>query len=383
MNVAPTPESPSTTPAAEPKGQKTWPLRVVVPVLVGAVALIAAVALLASGLGGESGGASDPKTAVSELATAIQNKDGAAAVSLIDPEEVGPLADLYEEAREDPGTLGRIALSGGTTLSFDDLDLSEERVGSGVAKVTIDSGAFRMLITEDAPSDSESADVEERELDFSSTEGPGGSGFYVMTREVDGRWYVSPTMTALQFLVEAEGLTPPDFELSGATEVESTNAPSTPDDLLSAVIQVVNSRDVAQGLELVSTGESNVVRPYTAALQEFFSRIDGSMELQVTDSDFAEQELGSDLVRLDLVHVAVDAYIVSDYESEQASVKLNGLCFNVVSTGGSSSDCEDEARDLFGVNELFVVAKREDGGMRLAPVATALEYIRLLSEQEL
>ena len=73
--------------AAPPAGGAGRWARILLPVGIGAVALVIVVVLLAKGLSGASGGADSPKAAVEQLAAAARVEDPAAAIALIDPGE--------------------------------------------------------------------------------------------------------------------------------------------------------------------------------------------------------------------------------------------------------------------------------------------------------
>lgn len=379
------------TPAASPGSggeRRRSRLAVTVPLVVGAVVLAGIVILLLGGLDGDSGGASDPEAAVRQLTSALQQRDLAAAIGVVDPDEVGTLTDLYETVKDDVGSGSGGGSGGGEAggekeadIAFSNLRLREEKLGPGVAKVTIEGGLARGVLGVGTLPGGVLHSERGIDVDFGEASGPLGEGNYVITREVDGNWYVSPVMTALQYLVDERGLAPPDF---GALtrSAGSASSTSTPEQLLSGLATALSERDVSRLLDLVAGEEAGPVRPYSAALQELLSEANGSLELQVSNSDFSEHDLGSGLVRLDLVHAAADAYVGDEYTSEQASLKLNGLCVDVLASSGYSSDgCATQAHRLFGADDFFVVARREDGGLRLAPVATLLEYARMLTDK--
>ena len=375
----PTPEAPQAEPTSQapppsPSGESRLPVRIV-PAILGVIALVVVFVLLIQGLGGASGGADSPEAAVRQLAEAIENRDGAAAIAVLDPDEVGGLDDVYASLDVNTAGSGGSGEGSDSEISIEGLELSEERLGSDAAKVTFAGGTVSGALAFPGFSGSGS-DVD---LDFATEGGPQGSGHFAMTREVDGRWYVSPVMTGMEYLVEQEGLAPGEFEgLEGGPD----QAPGSPRRLASELAEAINFRSASQLLALISNGEAGAVLPYSAALQNLANEVEDSVQLQVTDASFDEEDIGSGLVRLELEHMGLGLSSPDSYSSEEASISLDGFCASVVSSDGSTSNnCDTQVRRLFGVDGFFVVAKREDGGLRLAPIATLVEYARLLAEE--
>jgi hypothetical protein len=365
--------------------------RLLVPAAVGAVALLAVIVLLVRGLSGAGGGASSPTAAVRQLARATEVEDPAAAIALIDPGEARTLSALYTEASKDLHGAGAVSsgtVLAGTHVAFSGLRLSEERLGTDVAKVRIAGGtlagtlrAIGLPAALGALQDSRST------TDLADAPGPDGAGLFLMARKEDGRWYVSPMLTVLQYIVEIHHLAAPDFAaLEGSAQTGQET--SSPGRLEEALAQAISDSDVAGILNLISNREASAVRPYSAALQELLSRADASVRLSVSAPQFDETQLNGNLVRLDLLHTDFGLTISDDEGSGEVSGSINGTCVNdsvdfdgVLSGSDGSGGCVSHMHKLFGVDDFFVVAERTGAGLRLAPIATMLEYIRRLFDQ--
>jgi hypothetical protein len=371
----------SSPPAKQERPARSLPPpRVVVPLGIGLVVLLAVVVVLVNGLGGGNGGAPSPTAAVRDLADSLQQQDLAAAIGVVSPEEASALSEIYETADDDLDLSASGTASGGdsdgTPVSISGLQLGEERLGPGIVKVPVSAGTVQGSLG-GAPAELIPGAASPLHVDFAEADGPNGEGWYVVTQEVNGRWYVSPTMTLLQYLVDRDGLAPPYFG-----ESSEGTAPAQPGQLLESLAGAVEGRDVNGILDLASGGEAAAMRPYTAALQELADRTEGSLETHVVDSRIDEHETGSGLVRLDLGHVALDTSIGDEYDYSAASVALDGLCVRVQREFDETSDhCQTRTGQLLGIEDFFVLARREDGGLRLAPLATLAEYVHLLAGQ--
>jgi hypothetical protein len=377
--------APALPTAASPHGAFGRRARLFLPVGIGAVALVIVVVLLARGLSGASGGANSPTAAVRELAAAAQVEDPAAAIALVDPGEARTLAALYGKVRDAVRPSRAIQSTGviaGTHVAIQNLQLNEEQLSSDVAKVTLTGGtlsaavkAATLPVLLGVSGDSGST------TNLGSARGPNGAGLFLITRKEEGHWYISPTLTALQYLVEIRGLAEPDFStLNAPSEVD--HGPSSPGQLASELAQAISGSNVNGVLGLASDREASAVRPYSAALQELVGRAGGSLQAQVSAPQFTETSLDSGLTRLNVIHAAFNLSINGNESSQTIDGTLNGPCLNAsntTNTGTSSSNsCFSRMRRLFGVDNYFVVAERAAGGLRLAPIATALEYARLL-----
>ncbi len=455
--------SPAPPASAPPAAATSKSLRVLLPACVGAVALVVVVVLLVKGLTGASGGAGSPTAAIRQLAAAAQADDPAAAIALVDPGEARTLGTLYTQARDAVRASGADGASGGalsgTHVSIHGLQLHEEQLGSGVARVRITGGKIEAALQAvalpaalGAISDSHSA------TNLADAPGPGGLGLFLMTRKQEGRWYISPTLTVMQYIVETNHLAPPDFaaletpgavghgereadrsatdasfatgggSAGGAAAADGASSAAngagagaaasaadtsggegatdtaSPAQLAEQLAQAISSSDVSGVLGLISEREASALRPYSAALQELVSRAGGSLQFQVTAPQFSETPLSGNLVRLNILHTGFslgatgDESSFSDGESSDEENNsggaggergidgtLNGPCLQAseLATGeaSSASGCFARMSQLLGVEDFFVVAERASGGLRLAPLATFMEYARLLVKQ--
>ena len=363
-------------------------VRVFFPIGVGAVVLLIVVIMLVKGLGGASGGAGSPAAAVQQLASAAQAEDPAAAIAVIDPGEARTLAALYGKVRDAVRPSGVTQSTGavaGTHVAIQGLQLNEEQLSSDVAKVTITGGTLSAAVKAAAlpvvlgvNGDSGST------TDLGSARGPGGAGLFLMTRKQEGRWYISPTLTVLQYIVELHGLAEPDFSTLESQSEAHGGASAQSSWRASSHKRSPPATSMAFSASLLTAKRARF-EPYSAALQELVGRAGGSLQAQVSAPQFTETSLESGLVRLNLVHAGFNLSLDGDESSQTIDGTLNGPCVDASETTdigtSSSSGCFSHIHRLFGVDNYFVVAEHAAGGLRLAPIATVLEYARLFVNQ--
>jgi hypothetical protein len=368
--AAPPPPPPSTPALAAASGDASRPRRLGPRLIVaaGLIALVVVIVVLVKGLGGGAGGADTPVGAVQNLAAALRKEDPAAALGTIAPGESRDVSALYAELRKHAGHVlrsdGGLA---GAQVSVSALKLESQDLGNGVAKVSATSGRLSAALK-----DAAGASLLAPRSSSQSALDLGGSRDYLMARKQDGAWFVSPILTLLQQLVDYEGLPQPDFSLLD-DEGDSAGAPKTPQVLMSALAQAISDKNVDALLNLFSDREVGVVRAYRAAAQELVSRISGSLDATVSDTDIEQHSLGSGRVRLDIKHASAHAKLSSDYDVADVDLRLNGFCLDVQGTT-SFSGCDTETHRILGINDPFVVADTDGGRLRLAPLATIKAY---------
>lgn len=220
------PESQAVTPGAGGEGRR---LGRVLGAL-GAVILVVLAVTVVQGVRGRSAGASSPDDLVQRLTRATVNTDPAAAIALLDPEEVPGLGALYEtavtQARKGadidvPGALAAVSITASdVTHTVTYLDPAEK-----YAKVTFTGGSLtvdtepealpegiRQRITDNGGTLPE-ADHQTQHFSQMATTSMNGKRidpFLVLVKD-DGRWYVSITMTIGEYAVEVADLPGGDF----------------------------------------------------------------------------------------------------------------------------------------------------------------------------
>ncbi|MEV4423580.1 hypothetical protein AB0L40_26965, partial [Patulibacter sp. NPDC049589] len=368
------PPPPVPPPATPPSGgRRRWPLFAAAGV--GLVAIVVVAVLFLQGVSGETGGAGDPVAAVQKLADAVSGEDPAAALGVVDPVEARALSKIVGKVRDEVGKGSDVVRSdggvAGTEVKIDGLKLEKEDLGHGVAKVRIAAGTLQAkAIAAKLPPglgigrDSSAAvgvdDARDRDIDL-----------FLMVRERGGRWYVSASLTALQYLVERNDLPQPDFAALDDADGDA-KGPEDGEQLVQQVASIVTGKDVSGAIALVAPDEAGPLRAYRDALESLANRIDGALQVEVASADVEEHSAGDGKVRLELQRAQGGGSVTDGYDSSSsASVTVSGLC---LSADGEGAGCANELRERFGIDRGFVIADKQDGRLRLDPIATVASY---------
>ena len=183
-----------------------------------------------------NGGASSPEGAVRQLADAVSHKDPLAAVDVLSPTEIRSARQTVNDATNRAADLKIVDDASqplaGVDLSVDNLKLSTQTLADGYAKVTITGGditasthtAAMSKLLQSAIKNSGNAPGK---VDLARLASDSNLPTFVMTVRHDGRWYVSPAYTALEYAREADGGPPAEF--GSAAAKAATLGSDTPD----------------------------------------------------------------------------------------------------------------------------------------------------------
>lgn len=207
-----------------------------------------------------SGGASSPEAAMTAMLDAASNEDPLAMLDVLDPAEVSLIGDAVTSVRDaligkdtssqlgkviqdrDAGTLDPNDLIPGFELNFSDVQTSTEQLGSNYAKVslnqlnaswTFDAAKFQQTVDVQKLFDTDSADVHDESGTFTQTEiatalygeySEVTTPFFV-TKRVDGNWYISLALTALETNREVDHLRPAEWGDLGSMKNFGADSP--------------------------------------------------------------------------------------------------------------------------------------------------------------
>jgi hypothetical protein len=207
------------------------------------VAALAGVGILAVSAMFGSGGADSPEAAVRQLAGAVSHEDPLAAVDVLSPSEVRSMRESVQHISDRAADLKLVdkasAPLAGVDLSVDDLQLSAADVGDGFAKVTVTGGtisasthiAALSTLLRDAAHDAKDT---QGKADLARLGADSDLPTFVMTVRHDGRCYVSPAYTALEYARLADKGPAADFGSADASKLGADTPQHAVEDALHA-----------------------------------------------------------------------------------------------------------------------------------------------------
>jgi len=289
---------------------------VAVAVVVGLATGGVVVKQLTTGLSGGGGGASSPESAVQQLASAASQEDMLAALSVLPPEEVRRFDEVWRTTSKEAGKKGWANHSkplGGVDVEVSDLRLTAEPLADTVTKVTLEGGdlavgldagkatapAAQVLGRYDEDETSTGFSRSTDDLVVEAVDAPPVEPF-VMTIKRDGRWYVSPAYTAMEYLRLLYDLPAGRFD----EELDpSEGGAESPEAVVRKATEAAETLDVDAGLELLPPDEAGALYAYRDALHALVARSGGrddinqSFRLSVDDLRLAS-EVDGDVARV-------------------------------------------------------------------------------------
>ncbi|MDH3752846.1 MAG: hypothetical protein OEU32_03140 [Acidimicrobiia bacterium] len=462
------PVAPPTVPAVPVLGERPvetieYPIRAAEPrrrfgvlaPLAGVIGLVALGAIgvsLAQALTGNATGDDSPAGAVENLAAHASDENLIEMFGVMAPGEVGTAAEVLdrivtvaveEDVLSDPNVLA------GIDIEIADLDLRTEQLHPDVAKVYIEDASFSVttdptlvdegIVGDDVPL-TESVTIDEIRSELEAATQPqmlvnpfgfdlsGLDEVFVMTIRHDGRWYVSPLYTALEYVRVLLGAPLPDFDASRTSAMSgAADAGAVVSDITDAVngVELADLDEQAVGELFESFGvfvPPDEVGAFVDYVPAFGAWAEEELGLLIEQDDITEIE---DRFRELVAEVELDGRVTIDLEpviepidagrarlvfptgSLQASIEVvvdgellsadtkatfEGFCGSAtgsVSDGTGSiasesdSGCIDPAEIPEGLVNPFVVVVEQRGTWYLSYVETALAYGEIFAIDEL
>ncbi|MEL6892586.1 MAG: hypothetical protein AAFP84_13375, partial [Actinomycetota bacterium] len=355
-----------------------------------------------SGGAGSSGGASTPEDALTEMVEAINQRDPLAAVDLMAPDELSGadafvdelipyLEELGDELGGDLETSTDLMSDLDVEYSLTAGDVSAERHGGQAAVVSftlagegsigfdsldaslLDELAPGMLPNERLEGSFDPGDLEDA---FPTP----GNSLELITVQVDGRWYISPFLTAGHWWVTADGLPAGEFDQVGVERPGAADTPSAAvEQYYAATLGVSGSDDVAG---MLGGGEGRFFHVFSDAIDQT-----GAFDLVVEQDSGLDLDYDLELTELDDGKVRVDRLVADITDGESSTtVELEDGCltFRSASTfdDGFTSDFEFDGcfSELFPAgadvdDTLWFQTLEEDGGHRVVVLPTLFDMM--------
>lgn len=330
--------------------------------------------------GSDPGGAASPEDVVDEMIAAINAQDPLAVVDLMAPDELDGVNRLVEDGAEYIDDLGLDSLLDENTddesavdllveIEADRVDVSME--GDNAAIVSFEVSGDIESTGSDAMSDTIGDDqisFDSRDLDDSF---PTRSGdIEVIVVKLDGKWYLSPMLTAGHYIVEAAGLPAGEYDEIGGDRDPGADSPV---DAVEELVDVINDPDADALAAALGGGEGRVALAFRDAIDDAFAEIDtGDFRYEVS---VQTDDLGSGRVGLE----EIDLRVAGDF-GDSATVTIEDDCLEFRDNGDIVTDeCLLDLLDLPNGSDLdttlWLDTVDEDGGYRVRVVPTITDVI--------
>jgi hypothetical protein len=365
------------------------------PLLLASVGLIAVVILAViawsvfKGTSGYAGGSSSAHGAVEKLAGSIQSKDVAAAISVMNPDEMREAKSVLLDVRSHAVDVG-IAPGGSAdafTVDITGLDLKEDQLADDVVKVELKAGSISAtadtgklpapLKATFAPGDPKVATSDTINLRTSTLVDSNGdeSAPFVIVVKRHGSWFISPMATAAELYSQRLGLPSGRFGTVQNTSSGNTAKAATPTDAVEGLARAAQDMDVTGVGDYMVKSERWLVDAYAPAIRDL---IKNGSDVTVDPQSLGEQDLanGRKAVRLDQVRLG--GTWTDDYgDSSSGEITISDDC--ITGTDGNTQCLPRDFTAQTGINGAYLVTVKEDGQWRVSIVETALSYLRTVN----
>ena len=385
---------------------------------IGAVLLVGAGVFAFGALRGTDGGSKTPESAVDALLASFSNEDPVAMINSMAPSEMRTLGSAMQKnvkTLDGQGEAGQRLVDRGVDLDLNDLlpglqidikstDYKVEDLGDDVARVDIasldatwsfDPQEFfdRLdiekisggLFTEDdlaGISEKSSGNITEDDLRV-----VGDQSFVMAVRE-QGKWYVSPMYTVLEYLRVDGGFPKADFSKPTGWGADS------PEAAIEQMVRALGKSDVSGVIEALPPGRYKALYAY----QDMLTELIGDSPVADIDVDIAKvkrfddaQGIGVKIVEGTIVerrHFDYARLVVKTYE-------LDDDCLTTITEDRNGATTQTQCLDDFGegaapfekgipgIDKVWVVQQQEGGKYYVDPLGTISSWLGAIDEQAL
>ncbi|HJQ05297.1 MAG TPA: hypothetical protein VJ872_07625 [Nocardioides sp.] len=342
-----------------------------------------------------SGGASSPDEAVTKAVSAIAGQDSVALLDMVAPAEVSGITDLAQKLRT---KLREQDLSNGNgitdaiSVKVSDVQVKTDTYDGGFARVTVTGGTYTASwdpskLASKLASLGDLVPAETRTGSLTEPADQADVDPTVVTEKIDGRWYVTLIGTGLyqaySHVYAGSGDPAASLDWKAADNPPAPIVSSTPEGTFGKLADAINSRDVATLLANFDPALVKPMLPYTAWMQDALDRHSSAANVQVSDAQVQTEDIGGGKVRAAIQHLSVKGSATDDSGRTgtfEATIESGG-CFtgSSVDPDGYTDDSHGCMSDvpafgLLGFHDITVVMDKVDGGYRLDPTGTVVDY---------
>jgi hypothetical protein len=344
-------------------------------------AVVASVAVVLAGIGvgvyflqrgddTRSAGAATPAGAVRTAAEAVAAQSVDELLAVTNPGETKTLGTLIDLARGKLTDTGLIAASGPLIpilhLATRGVALRTDQVNGELAFVTITGGTISATLNQvDEPAAIRPGSPVRQHVAAGLR-----SHLAIAVIHSDDGWFISPVTTLFEYLRQRAGLPEPNF----ATPQPIGRGAPTPRAALTGMLSAVQNHDLRAAAGFLSEKDVPALQYYYGTFsRQLAAGLAGSVgrasavRTTVTDMSNGLVKLTVDSARLR----------VTTTNGQRGSAGYRAGCIT------SSIDREQHCipsgfAQVTGIDSVFVVAENDGGAWRISPIATVLEYARIV-----
>ena len=374
-------------PTLEPAVRKRSRRGVWIAVAIVAVVVVAGSASAYFLFSAKKGGAESPEAAVTQLATALQQRDLVGAALLLPPGEFQAaqgaftaLGDAAVRANLAAGSTDLPSVLSGANLSFDGLKVASRPISADLAKVEITDGTMSVAINPAGATGLTREILQSATVDWAkqgrftvdSNVIARFLGYrpFVMAVQRDGGWYVSPLFTAGEYLSLQRDTARAPVTAGDGTVEQYPTPEAAADAFVRKLADAINQRDSSILASGLPPDEAEAVLTYRRALDSALSNT--ALTVGILDTSFTAEGDNPALriVRPDLISLQAS----TRYNSVR--IDIQGGCV-VVDNGPQEclSDLTNQNRELAPLLtnlDTGLVAVKSGDGWRISPLTTVL-----------
>ncbi|CAM3173663.1 zinc ribbon domain-containing protein [Nocardioides dubius] len=346
--------------------------------------------------GGADTGADKPEDAVTEILEAAESQDPVAAIRMLNPAESAGIDEVYEQLHQrlvKAGVASKDGVFEAGAVTFDDVETRVRELGDDVAIVYLEDGTMTVeLKAEEFPAAlsgvadqvrAELGDSWQERIDLSDLAddlyigGEPGTGLFVITVKVDGKWHVSPTATAAEYLARDWFGQGGDWSAYADGGDRDPVTADVPQDALQVLADAARGDDLDGMLDALPSGQGALLRPFVELANRELEAAGAGFDLAIDEQEVRAGDAKDGLVRVDIDRLTGDLNGKESGDPYPNRFTLSGACAELATYYGEvEQGCTPQwLVDASGISEAFVMVRETDGGWQVDPFATAVAWL--------
>lgn len=345
---------------------------------------------------GADTGAEKPEDAVTAILEAAESQDPVAAIGMLNPAEAAGIDEVYEQLHQrlvKAGVASKDGVFEAGAVSFDDVETRVRELGDDVAMVYLEDGTMSVeLEAKEFPKAlsgvaeevrAELGDGWQEHIDLSEVAddlyigGEPGTGLFVITVKVDGRWHVSPTATAAEYLARDWFGQGGDWSAYAEGGDRDPVTADEPQDALQVLAGAARGDDLDGMLDALPAGQGALLRPFVALANRELAAAGADFDLAIDDQEVRAGDEEDGLVRVDIDRLAGQLNGQESGDPYPNQFAVDGACAELATYYGEvEQGCTPQwLVDSSGISKPFVMVRETDGGWQVDLFATAIAWL--------